>query len=99
MVIIVSDQAIPIYAVREEVVDCDLGGERALLDMKSGEYFTLNRTGAAIWAALQTPQSLDELVALVSDRFDVSTELCRRDVESLLRSLDEAGLLDRLQRG
>lgn len=99
MVIIVSDGATFTYAVREDVVDCDLGGECALLDLKTGEYFTLNRTGAAIWAALQAPQSLEDLITLVSDRFDVSAEVCRGDVESLLRSLDEAGLLVHPQRG
>ncbi len=81
------------YVAQADVVDCDIGGERALLHLETNNYFTLNDTGAAIWPALTKPRSVEEVVALVTDRFDVSAERCRPDIERMLAEMVEARLL------
>jgi hypothetical protein len=81
------------FVAMKEVVDSDLGGDRALLDLKNNTYFTLNPTGAEVWNAMQEPQTLTALVEVVTDKFDVSADLCRPDIEQLLQQLISADLV------
>ena len=81
------------YVARSDVVDCDIGGDRALLHLETNSYFTLNVTGAAVWLALAEPCSIAEIVAIVTDRFDVTAEDCRPDVEALINQMVEAQIL------
>lgn len=48
---------------------------------------TLNRTGAAIWAAAAEARTLDELAELVCRRFDVAPERARVDVARFVDDL------------
>ena len=81
------------YVALPDVVDCDVGGERALLHLKTNAYFTLNPTGSVIWLALAEPSSVAEIVSIVTERFDVTAEVCRPDVEDLIAQMVEAQIL------
>ena len=81
------------YVVQADVIDCDIGGERALLHLKTNTYFTLNATASEVWPALSEPRSVDEIVTLVTERFDVSAERCRPDIETLIAQMVEAHIL------
>lgn len=80
----------PRFKAKPEVVDTDIGGDRALLHLEKNTYFTLNPTAAEVWTAMAQPQTLDALVTVVTEKFEVSAELCRPDVEELLRAMVEA---------
>ncbi len=82
-----------LYVARSEVIDCDIGGDRALLNMQDNTYFTLNATASEIWVALAQPRSIDDLVEVVTERFDVSADRCRPDVEHLLEEMLAAGIV------
>jgi hypothetical protein len=82
-----------VFVAQDEVVDCDIGGDRALLHLESNTYFTLNATASTIWLAMSEPKSLDDLVAVVTDRFEVSETQCRPDIEALLSQMIEAEVI------
>ena len=77
-----------------DVVACDLDGGQALLDLKQSQYYRLNDTASVVWDALQAARTLDDLVHAVTQEFDVSADRCRPDVEALLRSMAQSGLVD-----
>ncbi len=81
------------YVAQPDVIDCDIGGERALLHLKTNTYFTLNATGSEIWPAFTEPCSVDEIVTLVTERFDVTPEVCRPDIEALIEQMVAAQIL------
>ena len=81
------------FAAQPDVVACELEGGAALLDLRSSLYFSLNSVGAVLWEALTTPRSVDELVGVVAESFDVTAEACRADVEAYLRDLHARQLI------
>jgi hypothetical protein len=83
------------FVARPDVVDCDIGGDRALLNMQSNTYFTVNPTAAEIWLALKAPKSVDDLVGVVTDAFDVTEDRCRPDVETVLADMLAAGIVEK----
>ncbi len=75
------------FSALPDVVACELDGGAALLDLRTSLYFSLNSVGGVLWQALQTPATLDDLVLVVADKFEVSAETCRNDVDVYLRDL------------
>lgn len=76
-----------------EQVSCNLDEEVAILDLEKSRYFGLAGVGAHIWLTLEKPCSVGEICSSVVDHFDVSPEACRDDVVQFLTSLQQAGLV------
>lgn len=84
------------FKAKPEVVDSDIGGDRALLHMEKNTYFTLNPTAAELWAALSEPRTLDEMVAVITEKFDVTDEVCRPDLAQILDQMVEADVVEKV---
>jgi hypothetical protein len=83
----------------ERQVSSDLGGEAVILQLESGVYHGLNEVGAAIWALLREPRTVEEIQEAILAEFAVDAERCQRDVLSLLRGLEAEGLIEVLDAG
>lgn len=82
-----------LYSAEPDVVDCDIGGDRALLHLQTNTYFTMNATASALWLALAEPKNIDELINVVTEKFEVSADQCRGDIEVLLSQMIEANVI------
>jgi hypothetical protein len=80
--------------VADDVVSCDLDGEAAILDVKEGIYYGLNPVGARIWNLVQEPTTVDEILKVLLEEYDVELEECRRDVYELIEELSDNGLVN-----
>lgn len=68
--------------------------ESLLFDPTTSKFCLLNETAAVVWQRLETPATLEQLVAVVCDRFDdVDGPKAEQDVVALLRRLDELALV------
>jgi hypothetical protein len=65
----------------------ELSGESVILDLDSGQYFGVNSVGSFILERLQTAHPVKELVAAVTDSFEISEEIARADTLAFLNSL------------
>lgn len=68
-------------------------GEAIILDPVANRYYSLDGVGEVIWGLLQRPVRIDDLVAAVTDAFDVSPDEARKDVRDLVGDLLAAGLV------
>lgn len=81
------------FVARVDVAASPLGEEMALLDLETGDYFTLNETGAFLWRTLESPQSRDELLLALLGEFDGDPATMGGELDSYLAGLTGAGLL------
>jgi hypothetical protein len=81
------------YVADPDVVACDLAGGKALLDLRSNTYFSLNAVGAFLWSQLQDGASVEDLTSALLSRYDVSEDVCGRDVEAIVQSMAAAKLI------
>ena len=79
--------------VSQDQVSCDLSGEAAILNLKSGIYFGLNTVGASIWKLIQEPRSVKEIQAANQEEYEVDPDQCGRDVLELLQELSTHELI------
>ena len=78
----------------KDQISCDLAGEAAILNIKSGTYYGLDPVGARIWKLIQQPRSVDEVRQALLDEYEVEPERCDRDLLVLLEKLLAEGLIE-----
>lgn len=83
-----------IVVAGRDQVSCDLAGEVAILDVKSGIYYGLNAVGVRIWNLVQEPKTVDEVGETIQEEYDVETHCCERDILALLQELVAKGLIE-----
>lgn len=80
--------------VSKDQVSCDLAGEVAILDLKSGVYYGLDPVGARIWSLIQAPTTFAEIRDTLLDCYDVEKARLESDIRDLLDELAEQGLVE-----
>lgn len=71
----------------QKVVD-----EIVILEPESGNYFTLNETGAIMLEQLQNGKTLSEITQHISQTFNVTEQEVAQDFTQLLTELEQQGL-------
>ena len=69
---------------REGVAAQVVDGEAVLLDIESGEYFSLNSVGSRIWELCDGTRSTAEIVLVICGEFDVAEDVATADAHEIL---------------
>jgi len=83
-----------IIVAAKDQVSCDLAGDAAILNLKTGVYYGLDPVGARIWKLIQQPRSVDELRGMLLSEYEVSPQRCESDLLALLEKLLAEGLIE-----
>ena len=62
-----------------------------LFDPSTGNTYTLNETGLAILRAVQNGKNKKQIIKMICDEYEVSTEQIERDLADMLIQLKELG--------
>lgn len=87
--------------IREGFIARDVGNKTFVvavgeLSKKFNVMITLNETGKAIWQAMQTETTVDEVVEkLLSEFEDADKDLVKKDVNAFINKLDAANILEK----
>ena len=70
----------------DNVVSRVIAGETLIVPVRRGvadlaSLFSFNQVGSTIWEAIEKPRTVDELVTLVADAYDVTPEKAGVDIE------------------
>lgn len=79
--------------VSPDVVSEQVGDGLVLLNLRTGVYWGLNRTGAEVWRALQEQSSFEGICREIEDKFEASKEEIAAAVRSLMDELAGENLL------
>jgi hypothetical protein len=74
-------------------VSGDLDGKVVLLSIENGEYYNMNEVGSRIWALLEKPMTVAELVDHLTDEFEITAEVCQQQAIAFLEQLNKDKLL------
>lgn len=76
------------FIASDSIVECEIEEGRALLDLNSSKYFSLNETGSLVWDLLnKEPQGIDQIVSRIVAIYDVDYEICKSDVAKIIEEL------------
>jgi hypothetical protein len=81
------------YARHPDLRLTALEGEGVVLHLRTRRYYSVNESGLDILAALAAPRRLDELVAVLTAKYDVTVEQAEATTRAFLERGLEAGTL------
>jgi hypothetical protein len=89
-----------VYARREGVILREVAGEQILVPIRRNvadlkAIFALNGVGRCIWELLDGTRGMDEVLARLVERFDVSSDEAAADLQAFVERLSQAGLVER----
>ena len=86
------------YRVKSGYVIREIAGEYlvipvALQDEPESKVIILNSSGKLLWEALEQQKTMEELIEVMDENFEVSKEEARADIEEFIKHLEENELL------
>jgi PqqD family protein of HPr-rel-A system len=79
---------------RQDVVLTMTGGEALLIDEQSGSVHVVNGTAAQLWELCDGDPTVGELVDSIARVYELAREAVRDDVERMIVTFRELGLLE-----
>lgn len=77
----------------EEIVWRNLEGEAVLLNPNSGKYYGLNEVGCSFWEKVDGKNSLETIIDLLLEEYDVEKQTLQQDINELVRDLEERKII------
>lgn len=84
------------FRISEEVLFQEVSGEAVLLDLKSEQYFGLDKVGTHIWHLLNENLPEENIIERLLQQYEVDRSTLEVDVSQLLDQLEKAGLVERV---
>jgi hypothetical protein len=82
------------YVHASSVIATDIGDDSiVMMDVDLASYFGLEEVGAQVWNILAEPHTVDQLVAKLTDTYEVEPDVCRRETTAFLEALLQQQLL------
>ena len=76
-----------------EVAAKVMDGEAVIINLASGTYFSMDKAGGLVWELIEGRHTLEEVVAAVVARYEVSSTQAQTDIERLLGELTAENLV------
>ena len=83
------------YRVPEDILFHELSGEAVLLNLASGQYYSLDEIGTRMWALLTEHGEIEPVIAALLGEYQVTEQQLRSDIEKLVSEFTAQGLLIR----
>ncbi len=72
----------------------EVDGEMVLLDMNSENYFGLDAVGTDIWQAMQEKETLQEVLEVLLEQYEVESDVLEKDLADFVAKLVESELVE-----
>lgn len=83
------------YSRNREIIDGSIDDSQVMMHIEKGMYYGLNSVGKRIWELTEERVSEDEIVASLLSEYEVSEEICRKEVAAFLQKAVESDILNR----
>lgn len=70
-----------------------MDGEKVVLSIQNGKYYSLGQTGSKIWDIIEAPIAVNRLISTLINEYDVEPTECEGQVISFLENLLVEGLI------
>lgn len=77
----------------KEIDATDLDGEKVMMNLDLGKYFSLNPVGSRIWDLMDNEISIEEIIKTLLNEYNVDEKVCEKSVLEYLDKLKNANLI------
>ncbi len=83
------------YRIPQDILFHELSGEAVLLNLASGQYYSLDEIGTQMWVLLAEHGEIEPVIAALLQEYEVTEQQLRVDLEKLISDLTVQGLLEK----
>jgi Coenzyme PQQ synthesis protein D (PqqD) len=65
----------------------DMDGEKVILSIKNGKYYSLGTLGSVIWTLIVQPKTMNNIIDYLVAEYEISLEDCSKQVSGFLEQL------------
>ena len=76
-----------ILARNPEIIANEIDDEIVMMSIEEGSYFGLNSIGSIIWQELEEAKSVESIISILLERFDVEEKTCREETIAFIESM------------
>ena len=80
---------------RPKVIHEILDGELVMINLETGNYYTMDGVGADIWAMVEAGQSVGRIISALAGRYQALPEQMQQEVNRFIAELEDEGLIIR----
>lgn len=82
-----------IVAQSEGQVSTEIDEETVLMSIEKGSYYSMNNNLSCVWALIIIPIKVSGLIDKLQEMYDVSRDICEKDVLKVLAELTKENLI------
>lgn len=82
-----------VVSQRKDIDTTDLNGDKVMMDLEYGKYFSLNSVGSRIWELIEEPVEINKVIDLLLEEYDISRDECEKNVLEFLDKLDNEKII------
>jgi len=75
------------------IVGSKMDGEVVMMNIEKGKYYCLDEVASRIWDIIEEEKSVEEVVDVLLNEYDVSKDECMNDVVELFENLFSQDLI------
>lgn len=83
------------YRIPQEIIFHELSGETVLLNLASGQYYSLDEIGTRMWVLLAEHGEIESVIAALLQEYEVKEQQLRVDLDKLISDFTKQGLLEK----
>lgn len=80
--------------IKHGIIAREIQGETVLLNMETGDYFSLNTVGNEIYNCITSGMDIDGITTHITDSYDIDENTAKEDVLSLINDLIANGVIE-----
>lgn len=81
------------WKLRDDLIATDVTESIVALDLDNAAYYGVESTGRRIWQLLEEPQTIDSLVTVLTEEYEVPADRCAASVRNFLVELEGLDLV------
>ena len=90
---IITAQSIVVVTRQQRSADLE-SGEKIILNLKDGVYYSLNEVARRIWELFQEPRQVYQVIETLTSEYDIDSDRCTKELYELLADLANRGLIE-----
>lgn len=83
----------PKWQASTDLLSSKIDEEVIIMGLQTDKYYGLDAIASRIWELLEEPRSLDELVLLLCEEYEVEEAVCREETLALLQEMAKQKLV------
>ena len=81
-----------------DIVSSDIDGEAVMMSIEKGKYYGMDPIASRIWELTGKPISIEEMIGILTQEYDVTQADCEKDVLAFLSDLLSEKLVEIVSR-